>query len=328
MEMESLIRNLSQMQIQASFEENAPVTQAQCNAEAVRITGESVHPTAVQGGCSYTVVTEGGSLVVQFRRSDSALDLDFLQDIEQAYKGFVPHHESVGKIGKVHIYRMNNVGGVAMYLARDQLHANGCLLLRKTLQDYARFFSSAWWNTPQTMKDADRGELLQTYDAQLSVLESGLPNRFHQTLNKVKSRLPELFAGDWPMIPNHIDLQENSIHVDTNSGSLVGICDWKETEVSPFGMSLGVLEAMLGIRRVNGGYTYLPNQQALRDVFWAAFKKMMKGYDDRVQVARIVGLFLDNGFQHDEDGNTVPAQEGTDDLIFLDAVILGNSSSQ
>lgn len=92
----------------------------------------------MQGGCSYTVVTESGSLVVQFRSSDSALDLGFLQDIEQAYKGFVPHHESVGKIGELHVYRMNNVGGVAMYLARDQLHANDCLLLKKTLQDYAR----------------------------------------------------------------------------------------------------------------------------------------------------------------------------------------------
>lgn len=138
MDMESLIRNLSRMQIQAFFEQNAPVTQAQCNTEAGRITGEPVKPTAVQSGCSYTVVTESGSLVVQFRCNDSALDLGFLKDIEQAYEGFVPHHESVGKVGKVHVYRMNNVGGVAMYLARDQLHANDCLLMKQTLQDYAR----------------------------------------------------------------------------------------------------------------------------------------------------------------------------------------------
>ncbi|KAJ4864703.1 hypothetical protein T069G_01233 [Trichoderma breve] len=126
----------------AFFEKSAPVTQAQCNTEAERITGEPVKPTAVQGGCSYTVITESGSLVIQFRSSDSALDLGFLQDIEQAYKGFVPHHESVGK-----------------------LHANDCFLLKRTLKDYARFFSSAWWNTPQAMKDTDRGELLQNYDA-------------------------------------------------------------------------------------------------------------------------------------------------------------------
>lgn len=94
------------------------------------------------------------------------------------------------------------------------------------------------------MKDTDRGELLQTYDAQLAVLERGLPSRFRQTLKQVRSRLPELFAEDWPMVPNHIDLRENNIHVDTTSGSLVGICDWKETEVSPFGMSLGGFEAM------------------------------------------------------------------------------------
>ncbi|KAL6697989.1 hypothetical protein J3F84DRAFT_366197 [Trichoderma pleuroticola] len=223
---------------------------------------------------------------------------------------------------------MNNVGGVAMYLARDQLHANDCLLLKKTLKDYARFFSSAWWNTPQTMKNTDCGKLLQTYDAQLAVLESGLPSRFRQTLNKIRSRRPELFAGEWPMVPNHIDLRENNIHVDTTSGNLVGICDWKDTEVSPFGMSLGGFEAMLGIRRVSVGWIYLPNHQALRDVFWAAFKELMQGYDDRVEVARVAGLFLDNGFQYDEHGNTVPAREETDDLIFLDAVILGNLSHQ
>lgn len=63
------------------------------------------------------------------------------------------------------------------------------------------------------MKDTDRGELLQTYDAQLAVMERGLPSRFRQTLKQVRSRLPELSAEDWPMVPNHIDLRENNIHV-------------------------------------------------------------------------------------------------------------------
>jgi len=130
------ISALSKYQIRRFFQENASVTQQQCDAMAQQITGQPVTATASQGGASYTV--EGGEVVVQFRVPDSALDMDMLQCIEQAYQGFAPQHEYRGRLGQVGVYAMNNVRGVCMYLARDELQSDNYRLLRRTIDDYAR----------------------------------------------------------------------------------------------------------------------------------------------------------------------------------------------
>ena len=131
------IAALSRYQINNFFEGNTSVTQLQCNAEAERIIGEQVTPTASQGGTSYTV--EGNKQVVQFRVPASALDMDVIRSVEQAYHGFVPHHQYRGTLGQLEVYVMDNIGGSCMYLARDELQRNNCRLLRTTIDDYARF---------------------------------------------------------------------------------------------------------------------------------------------------------------------------------------------
>ena len=65
--------------------------------------------------------------------------MDFLGCIEQTYDGFTPHHQFFGKLGELHIYIMNNVGGVSMYLARDALSQNNFSLLKCTVRDFAMY---------------------------------------------------------------------------------------------------------------------------------------------------------------------------------------------
>ena len=139
--MQARVAELSRRQIVEFFSDNAPTTQEQCDQAAERILSRRVRPAPVQGSTSYTVVPidDGGEYVVQYRASDSSLDLDFLRYIEQTYGRFVPHHWDSGKLDKLHIYTMDNVGGVSVYLALDQLHGDHCYLLRQTLQDFARF---------------------------------------------------------------------------------------------------------------------------------------------------------------------------------------------
>jgi hypothetical protein len=88
--MDASISALSKHQISEFFRKNTSATQEQCNQEAQRITGASASSSAVQGGASYTVVA--GDFVVQFRSSESALDLELLACVEQAYAGFAPQH--------------------------------------------------------------------------------------------------------------------------------------------------------------------------------------------------------------------------------------------
>jgi hypothetical protein len=117
--------------------------------------------------------------------------------------------------------------------------------------------------------------------------------------------------------------------VNPETGHIVGICDWKDTTIGPFGMSLGGLETMLGIRRTRG-WCYHPNQQELRDLFWGSFYDAMGQVSEEqrelIEVARLVGIFLENGFEGDGDGNRVPASEGNETLDYLEAVTLGVSA--
>lgn len=133
------IAKLSQAQITTFFSKNAPLTQRKCDQEAERLIHKPVHPTSVQGGTSYTVVSDDGTCVVQFRSSSHALDINFLKCVEQAYDGFMPHHELIGVFGELYVYKMENVGGVSMYLARKKLHQNNPSLLRQTVSDFARY---------------------------------------------------------------------------------------------------------------------------------------------------------------------------------------------
>jgi hypothetical protein len=128
-------------------------------------------------------------------------------------------------------------------------------------------------------------------------------------------------------VPNHTDLLENNIHVDPGTGGIVGICDWRDAEVSPFGMSLGGLETMRGVRTMKeDGWSYFDNHNELRKQFWTTFYSCL-GTTSEVQrqcieTARLTGLFLANGFVQDKYGNMTPATEESLDLRYLGAVVL------
>lgn len=84
---------------------------------------------------------------------------------------------------------------------------------------------------------------------------------------------------------------------------------------------------MLGIRTMNEhGWTYFPNHRERREQFWTTFYHCLgavsKAQQQCIEVARLTGLFLENGFVYDEDGNMKPATEESLDLRYLGAVVL------
>lgn len=176
------------------------------------------------------------------------------------------------------------------------------------------------------MQCPDRETLYREYSSGLVSLQQGLPERFGPTLDRLISKLSCLFSSNWPLVPHHTDLLENNIHVNTQTGQIAGICDWKDTTIGPFGVSLGGLETMLGIRSWETGWVYHTNQQELRDLFWGTFYEAMGDVSEEqkefIEVARLVGLFLDNGFKWVDDETKVPAGEGHEGLRYLEAVTL------
>lgn len=176
----------------------------------------------------------------------------------------------------------------------------------------------------------DRWSLYSKYLSQLSQLLAGLPVRFRPVLDRLIPRLPSLLFLDWPLVPNHIDLLENNIHVDKGTGTLTGICDWAGVEISPFGMSFGAVENMLGIPIMDkstgrNNHVYHANHQELRDLFYDELYHAMGTISDedkkRIEDARLIGLFLTNGWRYDAAGNQLCAGEEEHGLHHLDAVL-------
>lgn len=62
--------------------------------------------------------------------------------------------------------------------------------------------------------------------------------------------------------------------------NLTRICDWRDTVIGPFGVSLGGLETMLGIYRRRESWCHHANQQELRDGFWKALLDAMEDVTD------------------------------------------------
>ena len=84
---------------------------------------------------------------------------------------------------------------------------------------------------------------------------------------------------------------------------------------------------MLGVRTMNEhGWSYFPSHGELREQFWTVFYHCLgtisEAQKQSIEVARLTGLFLANGFMQDEHGDMHPATEESLDLRYLGAVVL------
>lgn len=84
---------------------------------------------------------------------------------------------------------------------------------------------------------------------------------------------------------------------------LIGIVDWADAMIAPFGVSLASMEVVLGIQtRTN--WHFHPNHNSLRELFWKTFYQVTGhiSKDDRrsIEVARLFGLFREYGLEEKE----------------------------
>jgi len=84
---------------------------------------------------------------------------------------------------------------------------------------------------------------------------------------------------------------------------VIGIIDWADAKISPFGVFLASIEVVLGIQtRTN--WHFHPNHYSLRELFWKNFYQVI-GYiskDDRrsIEVVRLFGFFREYGCEEKE----------------------------
>ncbi|KAI0851718.1 hypothetical protein F5Y00DRAFT_229078 [Daldinia vernicosa] len=122
---------------------------------------------------------------------------------------------------------------------------------RNLMAGVARFFARSW-NAPRQVSPEYREKLRRTYVRELRLLYSALPDRFRPIIQNCVDSIDAVLS--LPMVLLHRDLGTCNIIVDETSCHLVGVVDWAEAEICPFGLNLHSLEALTGKLHLRDGW--------------------------------------------------------------------------
>ncbi|KAJ5948777.1 hypothetical protein N7454_002084 [Penicillium verhagenii] len=291
------------------FFKKTTVTRSECDEYAKKHAGSNVTPVPVQGVCSYTVYA-GPRLefVVQFRLKSLLLKMETMKLANAIYGKLTPQVNFKGEMGEasedkepLFIYIMDRLPGVSPldFLRAHNLGANEPEFFgyRKTLMlDIARFFI-ACWKAPQDVPQVYRTRLRNQYEKDLKLLLTCLPDRFSPLIQAVLESMSEFFS--LPMALLHQDFGEFNILVDETTYGLLGVIDWAEAEILPFGLNLFHHQRMISKIHITQGWSRYDDYRSLEEVFWNTFQKETEVSDKTVSIikmARIMGVFLMVGF--------------------------------
>lgn len=119
--------------------------------------------------------------------------------------------------------------------------------------------------------------------------------------------------------------------VDSVSCSLVGVIDWAEAEIGPFGLNLHSVQPLMGHFHLRDGWSRFDDYDALEHTFWHTFCEEVGGLGDEeirtIKSARVVGLLLSHGFTSRLANMPKPEpirddQSGAYDMRYLDGFLI------
>lgn len=122
------------------FFSGSTVTREECDRTAAEITGEAVGPVWLQGAFSYTVASR--ERLIQFRVSESLLDIERLSLARKIYGDVVPACVNRGVIGpppSLTVYVMDKVPGIT-YIEAPLTTLYCTSWQEQTVSDFARYF--------------------------------------------------------------------------------------------------------------------------------------------------------------------------------------------
>lgn len=159
-----------------------------------------------------------------------------------------------------------------------------------------RFFALTWKN-PQNVDSAYCDHLYQRYEKDLRLLLAALPDRFHPIIQQSINALPAIFS--LPMFLLHEDFGVFNVMVDADDNHLVGIVDWAEAEIAPFGTNLHSLQQFMSNYRLGVGWIRHGDYDSLNSNFWnvlSAGAGLTEETIRTIKSAMVVGLLLSHGF--------------------------------
>ncbi|PYI01929.1 hypothetical protein BO78DRAFT_378106, partial [Aspergillus sclerotiicarbonarius CBS 121057] len=285
-----------------------------CDDFAQARLGGHVNPVPIQGTCSYTVyVGRNNEYVAQFRLASSKLDLYMTNLARTIYRNSAPnitYNEQIGESTTteakqpLHVYIMTRIQGIS-YLEFILKHSGQfsenstefSFWRRNYVIDIAKFFARSWKN-PQDVHKLYRNILQTKYKTALEKLLVSLPERFIPFIRASLDALPAIFS--LPMVLTHQDLGVCNVLVDEDSCNLVGVIDWAEAEIAPFGVNLHFHQRFISKVHFENGWSRFDDYVACEAVFWNMFQTRVRGLGEDIiaviKAARIVGLLLECGF--------------------------------
>ncbi|KAF2459212.1 hypothetical protein BDY21DRAFT_301259 [Lineolata rhizophorae] len=313
------------------FTSHTKATQEECDKRAASFLSAPVTPVSIQGAFSYTVV--GGSPVrlVQFRTSESDINVDFVHLARSIHGGVVAstvHHGYIGHSQPLSVYVIEKLpgitymescltNGVTASLSPEQSQRQ-----KNTVVDFARFFAASW----KALQPMDARSVQDTFTSKLQLLAQNLPSRFSSSVYELNNKLTLLFSEGYPAVLTHGDLCEMNFLVDSETGHLTGVIDWAEAGILPFGCALWGLENILGFMDTHGWH-YFDSYQVLEDLFWQTFKDVVgEPLDEKwraINVARRIGILFRYGFRWDKVSQQRIIIEDDPGMKYLDAFIIG-----
>lgn len=166
---------------------------------------------------------------------------------EQLYGNLVPEGSFVGELGNdgtagkepLYIYLTNRLRGVT------QLDFNLILTAIASLPSHG--------NPPQVIDLSYRNRMSKAYSSELHLLVAGLPARFHATIKRYINSADAILSLHMILLLQ--DFGDCNIMVDGTTCHLVGVIDWAEAEVGPFGLDLSALESLSGKLHLRNGWS-------------------------------------------------------------------------
>lgn len=154
------------------------------------------------------------------------------------------------------------------------------------------------WKVPQDVDQAYRDTLRKKYEKDLHLLLSSLPDRFHATIRGLLVSLPAILS--LPMVLLHKDFGTCNIMVDSTSCRLVGVIDWAEAEIGPFGLNLYSIQPLISKFHLKHGWIRYKDYGILQEIFWSTLCAEVGGLRvetiQAIKSARVLGVLLSSGF--------------------------------
>lgn len=191
-------------------------------------------------------------------------------------------------------------------------------------------FFALSWKSPQIIEQAQLDKLQQEYERDLRSLLLALPQRFHDAIRRCLQALPSIMA--LPTVLAHKDFGDFNMLVDPDTCHLLGVVDWAEAKLGPFGLNLYAVENLMSKFHLRNGASRYPDYDTLYYTFWQTLKAEI-GPDPgdaeirTIRSAMLLGFLLDRGFTSRLANMSEPVpisddyKEGAYNMLVLDSFL-------